>query len=138
MNKWVFFLVLVLSSTFVAQSSLKIPRKFRGEFLGIQAPYAVDFSYNFVEFDSVQVRIKLEKDRVTICYLGVDYCPVLAGPIYALKKEKAGKNIKYLVTLEIPGSMVKEELWLVKKNLHVIRKGVYPQPEVKLTKSRKK
>lgn len=138
MNKWVFFLVLVLSSTFVAQSSLKIPRKFRGEFLGTQAPYAVDFSSNFVEFDSVQITIKLQKERVTICYLGVDYCPVLAGPIYELKKEKAGKNIKYLVTLEIPGSVVKEELWLIKKPLHVLRKGIYPQPEVNLIKLRKK
>ena len=92
---------------------MKIPRKFRGEFLGTQAPYTVDFSTNFVEFDSVQVRIKLEKDRATICYLGVDYCPLLARPIYELKKVKSGKNIQYLVTLEIPGSVVKEELWLV-------------------------
>ena len=117
---------------------MKIPRKFRGEFLGTQAPYTVDFRTNSVEFNSVQVRIKLEKERVTICYLGADYCPVSEGPIYALKKENSGKNLRWLLTVEIPGSMVKEELWLVKKNLHVIRKGVYPQPEVKLTKSRKK
>ncbi len=138
MNKWVFFLLLILSSTLVGQSGLKIPRKFRGEFLGTQAPYTVDFRTNFVQFDSVQVSIKLEKERVTICYLGADYCPVSAGPIYALKKENSGKNTQWLLTVEIPGSMVKEELWLVKKNLHVIRKGVYPQPEVKLIKSRKK
>jgi len=138
MNRWIFFCVLLLSFTICSQSTLKIPRKFRGEFLGTQAPYKVDFSSNYVEFDSVQVAITFEKERVTICYVGVDYCPVASGPIYALKKENSGKNTRWLLTVEIPGSMVKEELWLVKKNRHVIRTGVYPQPEVNLFKSRKK
>jgi hypothetical protein len=120
-----------------AQKVNKIPRKLRGVYTGIQPAYTYRNDGKDIHFSQISMEIRVEKYSVSLCYADLNYCPVEKSLDYSLKRGQKPNNKSYWMLVPQAGSFLKEE-WnfnLFKKEL--VRKGISPQPDTHLTRSRK-
>jgi len=130
-------LLLVFCAHAYAQNANKIPRKLRGVYTGIQPSYTYRNDGKEIHFSQITIEIKVEKYSVSLCFADQNYCPIEKSLAYSLKRGLKPDNKSYWMLVPQSGSFLKEE-WnfnLLKKEL--VRKGIAPQPDTHLTRSRK-
>jgi len=128
----------VLSQSIVAQSTTMVPKKMCGTYLGIQPAYLVLQHNQSIQIDSVKMEIEVSRNEISICYKIPEFCPVLNGRIAVINKLGKGRRKTWTVQVTSTNSMIFEELVFNQKRKVLTRKGVFPQPDTQLIKSRKK
>jgi hypothetical protein len=139
MNRYVFLvLCLIFSQSLVAQATKKLPKKICGTYLGKQPAYQVLQHNQSIHVDSATLSIEVSRNAVSICYKNPTFCPVLNGSITSVQKMRKGRNQTWNVQVTPVNSLILEELIFNPKTKELIRTGIFPQPNTRLKKSRKK
>ncbi len=139
MKQCVFLVFCVIfSQSLVAQATKKLPKKMVGTYLGNQPAYLVSQHNQSIPVDSAALSIEVARNTVSICYKTPMFCPVLNGSVTAVKKIGKGRNQTWNVQVRSVNSLILEELIFNPKTKELIRTGIFPQPNTRLKKSRKK
>lgn len=134
-------LVVLMAVLFVhgfAQKAPKLPRKIRGVYEGQQEAYKITQHNQNIDVSATQMIITLNKEEVTICYQNPNYCPVINGRIKEITKMGKGKNKTWQISVNNPNSALPESIEVNGSKKQMMRKGVFPQPDTILKRSRKK
>jgi len=115
----------------VAYSTLsQVKKRDQGVYSGVIPGYAINTGQDLIQVDSCTLKIRLEKNQIMIkiddkVYIGI-------YEVYQKIKRT------YVLYAETDYSDIKEEIILVGKNKSMSRKGLFPQPDAKLKKLKKK
>lgn len=127
MTKVLLLIFLFATSYLSAQKPLK--KKFWGEYEGEIAAYKVNTGGQFIDVSSTPILLTIQKKDL-IFKVGRNEMTV---PYTWIKKDKKTIQIAFLRSVD----ETKEVLILTKKTKHIIREGIYPQPNCLLKKSEK-
>ena len=115
----------------VAYSTLsQVKKRDQGVYSGVIPGYAINTGQDLIQVDSCTLKIRLEKNQIMI---KIDD-KVYKGIYEVYQKIKR----TYVLYAETDYSDIKEEIILVGKNKSMSRKGLFPQPDAKLKKLKKK
>jgi hypothetical protein len=130
-------LLSVLCTHANAQKAFKIPRKLRGIYTGVQPAYAFRSDGKDLRISEISVDISINKHSVNLCFADEKYCPIEKSLDFTLERQaqQSKKRIKMLVRQ--PSSFLMEEWTFDLKKKELVRTGIFPQPDTRLTKSRK-
>ena len=130
MKSLVLLLFLGLSTSQLEAQTVRIKRKFCKTYQGEIPAYRVQLGEEIVEIPSCKLELTLTKDSI-IMQLG----KLSMRNTYQLEKTDNPKEILILVARD--NSDIPERMILQTKEKVIIRKGIFPQPEVKLIKVKK-
>jgi len=135
----VIFSLIALSYVGVlSQKEIKIPRKIRGNYSGIQETYSFQQHGESFTIPVITLQINLNKYTVSMCFPSNAYCPIRETKAFTWRKEKSKVVQRFIFQVNDDASVLKEEWELDVKKRQIIRVGIAPQPNTVLTKSRKK
>jgi len=130
MKSLVLLLFLGLTAYQLEAQTVRIKRKFCKTYQGEIPAYRVQLGEEMVEIPSCKLELTLTKDSI-IMQLG----KLSMRNTYQLEKTDNPKEILILVARD--NSDIPERMILQTKEKVIIRKGIFPQPEVKLIKVKK-
>ena len=124
-------MVILSFFLFVAYSTLsQVKKRDQGVYKGVIPGYAINTGQDLIQVDSCTLKIRLKKNQIMI---KIDD-KVYEGIYEVYQKIKR----TYVLHAETDYSDIKEEIILVGKNKSMSRKGLFPQPDAKLKKLKKK
>ena len=124
-------MVILSFFLFVAYSTLsQVKKRDQGVYKGVIPGYAINTGQDLIQVDSCTLKIRLKKNQIMI---KIDD-KVYEGIYEVYQKIKR----TYVLYAETDYSDIKEEIILVGKNKSMSRKGLFPQPDAKLKKLKKK
>ncbi len=132
-----FVLYLSVFPTNYAQKGQKIPRKLRGTYLGTQPAYSFRQQGQTFQFSELSMKITIAKQTVGLCYPNESYCPVEQTQEVTITSKKEGRKKMVYFSVRVQYSSLAEEWILDLKSKKMVRKGLAPQPDTQLVKSRK-
>jgi hypothetical protein len=130
MKSLVLLLFLGLSTSQLEAQTVRVKRKFCKTYQGEIPAYRVQLGEEMVEIPSCKLELTLTKDSI-IMQLG----NLSMRNTYQLEKTDNPKEILILVARD--NSDIPERMILKTNEKVIIRKGIFPQPEVKLIKVKK-
>ena len=122
------FLSFFLSITCLSKAQVK--KRDQGVYTGVILGYAINTGEDLIQVDSCILQIRLEKKQIMI---KIDD-KVYEGTYQVHQKIKR----TYVLYAETVYSDIKEEIILMGKDKSMSRKGLFPQPDTKLQKLKKK
>lgn len=129
--KWVFTFVFI--SLFVdsaATQTVRVKRKYCKTYQGEIPKYSAMLGQEMVEVSSMQIDIQVKKDSL---YLSIGN--VRISGVYTAQKSTNPDEI--VLTLPRENSGIEERVILNTSKKTLLRKGVFPQPDVLLTRVKK-
>ncbi len=124
-------IVILSLFLFITYSSLcQVKKRDQGVYKGLIPGYALNTGQDLIQVDSCTLQIRLEKNQIMIKIDDKLY----EGTYQVHQKIKR----TYVLHAETPYSDIKEEIILVGKDKSMSRKGLFPQPDAKLKKLKKK
>lgn len=130
-------MVLVLHVHANAQKAVKIPRKLRGVYTGIQPAYAFRSEGKDLRFSAISLEISIDKYTVSLCFTDQKYCPVEKSLEFTVNRQAQQPKKCYKMLVRQPGSFLMEEWTVNLKTKELLRKGIFPQPDTRLIRLRK-
>ena len=123
----------ICASVFVFLTSLssnaqELKKKLRGTYLGTLPSYYMEVGEQLLEVDDAQVSITFLEGNKVQETLGSSN----QEGVYRITSES---KTAIIIQVNYPNQLVYEVLEIRKKEKTIIRKGFYPQPECKLTKT---
>ncbi|MEN9700560.1 MAG: hypothetical protein RLZZ301_1758 [Bacteroidota bacterium] len=116
-----------LSSMALAQSN-KLKRKNRGVYVGTIPAYEAIIGNQPIQVKPCELKIYLDRDS-----LFMELGTYRYAAVYQFEK----KETQFEIRLERSQSGIEEVLYLDPKNRTLLRKGLFPQPDVLLQRSQK-
>jgi hypothetical protein len=132
-----FVLFLAVFDANYAQKGQKIPRKLRGTYLGSQPAYTFRQQGQTFQFSELAMKITIAKQTVELCYPNEQYCPLEQTQDVTITSKKEGRKKMLYFSVRVQHSSLPEEWILDVKSKKILRKGLAPQPDTRLVKSRK-
>lgn len=129
--KWLFALVFI--SLFVDNAttqSVRVKRKYCKTYQGEIPKYSAMLGQEIVEVSSMQIDIHVKKDSL---YLSIGNTRI--SGVYAAQKSTNSDEIILTITRENSG--IEERIILNTAKKTLLRKGVFPQPDVELIRVKK-
>ena len=129
--KWVFAFVFI--SLFVdsaATQTVRVKRKYCKTYQGEIPKYSAMLGQEMVEVSSMQIDIQVKKDSL---YLSIGNIRV--SGVYTAQKSTNPDEV--VLTLPRENSGIEERIILNTTKKTLLRKGVFPQPDVLLTRVKK-
>lgn len=129
--KWIitiaFFAILTNN---VSAQTVRLKRRYLKEYQGEMPKYSALIGKEMLEVYPTTIVIKLDKDSVFLSIGNSDY-----KSVYTVSKSINTEEVILLMERENTG--IQERFVLNKKNKTVVRKGIFPQPDVCLNRSKK-
>lgn len=129
--KWIitiaFFTIL---SNDVSAQAVRLKRKYLKEYQGEMPKYSALIGKEVIEVSPAKMVIKLVKDSLFLYIGNSEYKSVFAA-------SRSTNTDEIILTTERDNSDIKERFILNKKNKTVVRKGIFPQPDVCLMRKKK-
>jgi len=125
--------LFVFIGVFVQQANsqnVRIKRKFCKKYEGVSPSFQAIIGKDILDIPSAKMEIQLKKDSIYVLIGSMKY----AG-VYSVEK---AKNLNELnITFERENSHIPERLVLNTKKKTLIRKGVFPEPDIPLIRVKK-
>ena len=120
--------VLVLSFLLISSFGLisQIKRKDLGRYQGTLAAYKINNGKELLTVQACPISVSLNKENLILKIGPREYTAT-----YQVKKLE---RRKYEILVKVPYSDLKESFSLNGKRKEMLRKGIFPQPDCKLTK----
>jgi hypothetical protein len=123
-------ILLTFFVSFSIFSTAQIKKRDQGVYKGLISSYEINTGQNLIEVDSSAIFIKIENSSFTIKIDNVQY----EGTYEVEKREKRN----YVLKAKTGYSDIKEEIILFGRDKIMKRKGIFPQPDARLRKLKKK
>ncbi len=123
-----FLLTFFISISICTEAQVK--KRDQGVYKGLISSYEINTGQKLIEVDSSEIFIRLEKSSFTLKIDDVEY----QGTYEVEKREKRN----YVLKAKTDYSDIKEEIILFGKDKIIKRKGIFPQPDARLRKLKKK
>ena len=129
--KWIITIAFLtfLTNNFSAQT-VRLKRKYLKEYKGEMPKYSALIGKEMLEVSSAKIVIKLDKDSVFLSIGESDYKSVYTA-------SKSTNTDEIILIMERDNTKIEERFILNKKNKTIVRKGIFPQPDVCLNRSKK-
>lgn len=137
-NGFIIGLFSFLCLAVYAQPGLKIPKKLCGIYTGSQPAYVIKSNGYSSQVMPAEMRVEITRTSISVCYESPQRCTVKEGALNMIKREGKGASKRWIIQVLVPNSLFTEDFEFNSKNKELTRQGVYPQPNTKLRKSRKK
>ena len=129
--KWVFaFVFISLFVNSAATQTVRVKRKYCKTYQGEIPKYSAMLGQEMVEVSSMQIDIQVKKDSL---YLSIGN--VRISGVYTAQKSTSPDEV--VLTLPRENSGIEERIILNTANKMVLRKGIFPQPDVRLMRVKK-
>ena len=123
-------IILTFFITISICTGAQVKKRDQGVYKGLISSYEINTGQKLIEVDSSEIFIRLEKSSFTLKIDDVEY----QGTYEVEKREKRN----YLLKAKTDYSDIKEEIILFGKDKIIKRKGIFPQPDARLRKLKKK
>ena len=129
--KWIVTIAfLTFLTNNVSAQTVRLKRKYLKEYQGEMPKYSALIGKEMLEVSPTTIVIKLDKDSVFLSIGNSDY-----KSVYTVSKSINTDEVILLMERENTG--IQERFVLNKKNKTIVRKGIVPQPDVCLNRSKK-
>ena len=129
--KWVFaFVFISLFVNSAATQTVRVKRKYCKTYQGEIPKYSAMLGQEMVEVSSMQIDVQVKKDSL---YLSIGN--VRISGVYTAQKSTSPDEV--VLTLPRENSGIEERIILNTANKMVLRKGIFPQPDVRLMRVKK-
>jgi hypothetical protein len=129
--KWIitiaFFTILKMD---VSAQTVRLKRKYLKEYQGEMTKYSALIGKEMLEVSPAKMVIKLDKDSLFLSIGNSHYTGVYTATKSTDKEE-------VIVIMDRDNSKIPERFILNKKNKTIVRKGIFPQPDAYLNRSKK-
>jgi len=123
-------IILTFFITISICTGAQVKKRDQGVYKGLISSYEINTGQKLIEVDSSEIFIRLEKSSFTLKIDDVEY----QGTYEVEKREKRN----YVLKAKTDYSDIKEEIILFGKDKIIKRKGIFPQPDARLRKLKKK
>lgn len=127
MKQWMLFFFLLASFAVVAQKPLK--KRFCGEYTGQIGAYKLNTGSQLIDVSATDISVKIKKTELDFT-IGRNEMTV---PYAWEKKDKNTIQLTFVRTVD----QAPETLFLNRKSKTIKRIGIFPQPDVLLSKQKK-
>lgn len=114
----------------VSAQTVRLKRKYLKEYQGEMPTYNALIGKEMIEVTPARITIKLFKDSLFLFIGNSDYKSVYSASKYSSTDE-------IILLMERDNTGIEERFILNKKNKTIVRKGVFPQPDVCLNRIKK-
>jgi hypothetical protein len=129
--KWILTIAfLTFLTNNVSAQTVRLKRKYLKEYQGEMPKYSALIGKEMLEVSPVKMVIKLDKESLFLSIGNSDYTGVYTA-------SKATNKEEVILIMERDNTKIAERFILNKKNKTIVRKGIFPQPDVCLNRSKK-
>jgi predicted GNAT superfamily acetyltransferase len=129
--KWIVIVAFfTLFANSVSAQAVRLKRKYLKEYQGEMPKFNALIGKDLLEVTPAKLIVKLDKDSLFLSIGNSNYEGIYSAT-------KSANTDEVLLLMERDNTQIAERFILNKKNKTIVRKGIFPQPDVCLNRSKK-